>query len=227
MNGCAYASVVILLVTGVFATAAFGTSAYVAIQRWGGRGRAATSASVIVPRPTFIAGPAIEMSLPGGSNLASSSVDADGGNWWYENGAGGHLHLLIAASRVSGQQQQLSDAYFQRVMRIVERSGSDRITAMDPVQDVRIGLYDGREAAYDVVQPDGASEHAMALLVRRESDDLLIILYGDGPARDEVDSAARQMFASLHPRPTPQQYDVHSADANGAPAARRGVRVAT
>ncbi len=110
-------------------------------------------------------------------------------------------------------QPVVSDAYFERVVRFVEHSSGDLVTSMGPVQSETVAAYTGRRAQYDVQQVDGTHEHAVALLVRRERDDLLVILYGDETAKVTIDQTAQKMFDSLHPRPTPEQYDVHSVRA--------------
>ena len=85
---------------------------------------------------------------------------------------------------------------------------------MGTVDSEKIGSYNARQAHYDVTQMDGSHEHAVALLVRRESDDLLVILYGNEAAADSIDQTAQKMFESLHARPTPEQYDIHSVQSS-------------
>lgn len=210
MTGCAYASIVVVLLAGVACTVLFAAGAVYGFNLAGER-RSGPATSILIKTPTFLAGPSIEMSLPAGSDLTSANIDTDGGNWWYDNADSAHLHLLIAASKISQRPPDVSTDYFRRVLRIVERSSDDQITAMGDIHGATVDSYSGFQATYDVEQLSGESLHAVALLIRREGDDLLIVLYGDLQKRDQLDRAATEMFRSLHPRPTPPQYDVHSA----------------
>ncbi len=210
MSVWAYASVAVVLVAGATFNAVFAMGVVFAMHR-ASEQHQPPDTSIIVRAPALIAGPSIEMALPAGSDLTSANVDTDGGNWWYDNADSGHLHVLIAASKISVRQPEVNNDYFRRVIRFVEQSGGDQITAIGAIQDMTIGSYSGCEAAYDVDPASGKPEHAVALLLRREDDDLLIVLYGDASVSDQVDRAAADMFRSLRPRPTPQQYDVHSA----------------
>ncbi len=210
MNGWAYASIAVILVFLAGATVTMAGVAFLAVHR-SHRSAPTMSTTIVVRRPTFISGPSIDMALPAGSDLTSATVNGDGGNWWYDNADSGHVHLLIAASRFGDRQPDVTDAYFQRVIRIVEQTGEDQITDMGAIQDTRVDSYSGRIVRYEVQPIDGGQEHAVALLIRRENDDLLVILYGDDSVKAEIDQASQLMFHSLHPRPTPAQYDVHSA----------------
>ncbi len=210
LNGWAYASIAVLLMFLAGVTVAMAGVAFFLIHH--SHGSAATASTAIVVRgPTFISGPSIEMALPAGSDLTSATVNTEGGNWWYDNADSGHVHLLIAASRIGNRQPNVTDSYVQRVVRIVEQTGEDQIVNMGVIQETRVDSYSGRIVTYEVQPIHGAQEHAVALLIRRESDDLLIILYGDDDVKDEIDRASEVMFHTLHPRPTPAQYDVHSA----------------
>ncbi len=210
MNGWAWASVVVLLVFAAFTTLALMTAGLLVLRHDRQR-RAQLTTSIIVTSPSFLAGPAVEMSLPAGSDLISATVDTQGGNWWYQNADTGHLHVLIAASKLGTSEPDISNTYFERVIQIVEHSGNDQITGMSTIQSIKAGSYPGRTASYDLQSASGTSQHAVALLLRRESDDLLIVLYGDDSVRGEIDHAAQKMFSTLHPRPTPKEYDVHTA----------------
>ena len=223
MNGWAYAAVVVLLLVGAAANLFFAGGAYFVFHH-SHQHHATGTTSIILKSPILVAGPSIEMSLPAGINLTSAYVNVDGGNWWYETADSGHLHLLIAASRISLRQQEISDDYFQRVMRIVEESGGDQITSMGTITDSPVGVYPGRQGTYDIRAMDGSTQRAAALLARRESDDLLVILYGDYAVKNQIDRTAEQMFGSIRPRPTPQSYDVHSAKISPPSQARAFLR---
>ena len=210
LNGWVYASIAILLIFLAGVTVVMAGVAFFLLHR-SHRSAASAATTIVVRGPTFISGPSIEMALPAGSDLTSASVNTEGGNWWYDNADSGHVHLLIAASRVGSRQPNVTDSYVQRVVRIVEQTGEDQIINMGVVQQTQVDSYPGRIVTYEVQPIDGAQEHAVALLIRRESDDLLIILYGDDDVKDEIDRASELMFRTLHPRPTPAQYDVHSA----------------
>jgi len=211
LNAWAYVSIAVILVFLGAMTVAISAATFLYLRHTRSSSPL-VSTSIIVKHPIFISGPSIEMSLPAGSDLTSATVNTEGGNWWYENADSGHVHLLIAASRIGHRQPEVTDAYFERVIRIVEQTAEDQITTMGSVQESNVDSYSALTVTYEVQPIDGGSEHAVAMLVRRESDDLLIILYGDDSVRDEIDHASEQMFQSLHPRPTPDQYDVHSAD---------------
>lgn len=211
LNHWAYASLAVILVFYAVVTTAMGSAAYSVMHRLSQNHASDATTSIIVNTPSFISGPAIEMALPAGSNLISANVDNNGGNWWYQNADSSHLQVLIAASRVTLRQPAVTDEYFQQVVRIVERSAGDRLTSMSLITDTRVGNYPSRRASYEIVSPSGGLKHAVALLVRREGDDLLIILFGDSSVKSQIDRAATEMFRSLDPRPTPAQYNVHSA----------------
>ncbi|MGA7672552.1 MAG: hypothetical protein WBW04_19170 [Nitrolancea sp.] len=210
LNGCAYASIAVLLLFLAGVTVIMGGIAFLLLHRSHGSTQSA-STTIVVKHPIFMSGPSIEMALPAGSDLTSATVNTEGGNWWYENADSGHVRLLIAASRIGSRQPAVTDSYLQRVIRIVEQTGEDQIVSMGGVQETRVDSYAARMVSYQIQPIDGGSEHAVALLIRRESDDLLIILYGDSDVKDAIDHASEQMFESLHPRPTPDRYDVHSA----------------
>ncbi len=210
MNGWGYAASVVLLLVGAIANLLFAGGVFFAFHR-SHQNHSIVTTSIIFKSQILISGPSVEMSLPAGIRLTSAYVNADGGNWWYETDDSVHLHLLIAASKISVRQQAISDDYFQRVLRIVEESDGNQITSMGAIEVAPAGQYSSRQGTFDTRDMDGSTKHAAALLARREGDDLLVVLYGDYEVKDQVDRAAEEMFGSLLPMPTPQSYDVHSA----------------
>src|SRR6185312_6024813 len=101
--------------------------------------------------------------------------------------------------------------YFQHVVNVVEQAAGDQVVSIDTPQAEHVGNYSGERAGYDLYSGDGGPEHAEALLVRRESDDLLIVIYGTFTDEKELKLAAQQIFSTLNIRPTPTGYDVRSA----------------
>lgn len=213
MNRWALASIMIIVVFYAVVATALGSAAYFVSRRLSRQHSDPAITSIVVNTPALISGPSIKMALPAGSTLISANVDSNGGDWWYQNADRSHLNVLIAASRVTLRQPAVTDEYFRRVISVVEQSAGNRVRSMSAISDTRAGNYSGKQASYELESPSGGTKHAVALFVRRESDDLVVIVYGDNTVKNQIDRAASEMFRSLDPHPTPAQYDIHSADA--------------
>lgn len=166
-------------------------------------------ATIVVAPPQSISGPALAMALPKGCTFMTKQVDADGGNWWFTSGSPHPLRILIATSRIDAPSH-LSGDYFQHVVNVVEQAAGDQIIGDASVQTNDIGTYAGERGAYDLLSPETGHQHAEALLVRREHDDLFIVIYGDFASRQQLQAAAQKIFGSLTVDPTPPAYDLHS-----------------
>jgi hypothetical protein len=166
-------------------------------------------ATIVVDAPQSISGPALAMALPKGCTFMTKQVDADGGNWWFTSSSPHPLRVLIATSRLE-TSSHLSDDYFQHVVGVVEQAAGDQIIGDATVQANNIGNYAGERGGYDLYSPEAGHQHAEALLVRREHDDLFIVIYGDFASRQQLQTAAQKIFGSLIVDPTPPAYDLHS-----------------
>jgi hypothetical protein len=197
------------LLLGICFSATLAGAAYWAVHRGRG-GDAEPVATIVVNAPQPITGPAIDMALPAGCTLTTRQVDQNGGNWWFENTDTNPVRVLVATSRTE-QPSDLTGNYFQHVISVVEQAAGDQVMGVDTPQAQRVGNYPGEQAGYNLYSSDGGLEHAEALLLRRESDDLFIVIYGNSSNEKELKAAAQQIFSSLNVRPTPAEYDVHSA----------------
>jgi hypothetical protein len=198
-----------LLLLGACFSASLAGVAYWMVHNGRTNGTGPT-AKIAVNAPQSIAGPAIDMALPAGCTLTIRQVDENGGNWWFENADPSPVRVLIATSKLE-QQSAVNDNYFQHVINVVEQAAGDRVIGIATPNAQRVGNYSGEQAGYDLYSSDGGPEHAEALLLRRESDDLFIVIYGEFSNEKELKSAAQQIFNSLNVRPTPAAYDIHSA----------------
>jgi hypothetical protein len=167
-------------------------------------------ATIVVDTPQPISGPALDMALPKGCTFTTKQVDADGGNWWFTSSSPHPLRILIATSRLEATSR-LDDDYFQHVVDIVEQAAGDEIIGDASVQANDIDHYSGERGGYDLYSPQAGHQHAEALLLRREHDDLFIVIYGDFANRQQLQTAAKKIFGSLTVDPTPPAYDLHSA----------------
>ncbi|HEX3723958.1 MAG TPA: hypothetical protein VHV31_14305 [Nitrolancea sp.] len=207
LSGWAYVGIATLVLLGACFSATLAGAAYWMVNR--DHHTATPTAAIAVSTPEPIAGPAIDMALPAGSTLTTRQVDDNGGNWWYENDDPNPVRVLIATSRIE-QQSDLNDRYFKHVVDVVEQTAGNQVTNVDSPQVERVGKYTGEQAGYDVNSSNDGPEHAEALLLRREGDDVFIVIYGDFSDEQAVKAAARQIFSTLNVNPTPPAYDVHS-----------------
>ena len=209
LNGWTCAGVAALLLLGTCFSATLAGAAYLMVHTGRNNGTGPT-ATIVVNAPQPIAGPAIDIGLPAGCTLTTKQVDENGGNWWFENADPSPVRVLIATSKLE-QTSGVTDNYFRRVISVVEQAAGDRVVSVETPQTKRVGNYSGEQAGYDLYSSDGGPEHAEALLLRRESDDLFIVIYGDFSNEKALKNAALQIFNSLNVRPTPAAYDIHSA----------------
>ena len=207
LSGWACAGVAALVLLGACFSATLAGAAYWMVHR--DDQTATPTAAIAVSKPEPIAGPAIDMALPAGSKLTTRQVDENGGNWWYENTDPSPVRVLIATSRIE-EQSDLTDRYFEHVVNVVEQAAGDQVTGLDSPQVERVGNYTGEQAGYDLNSSNDGPEHAEALLLRREGDDLFIVIYGDSTNEQAVKAAAQQIFRTLNVNPTPPAYDVQS-----------------
>ena len=204
----------IAAVAGLVVLAACFSASLAAITSWSIHRRPTTVlapvATIVVDPPKPISGPALAIALPEGCTFTTKQVDANGGNWWFTSGSAHPLRILIATSRLEATSP-LDDNYFKHVVDIVEQAAGDQIINDATVQQDNVGNYTGERGGYDLFSPDAGHQHAEALLVRREHDDLFIVIYGDSASRHQLEAAAQQIFGSLTIDPTPPAYDLHSA----------------
>jgi hypothetical protein len=208
-RGWTYAGLaaIFVLVAGFSATLAIITSW--SIHRGPKTNAAEPAATIVVAAPQSISGPALVMALPEGCTFLTKQVDADGGNWWFSGGSPHPLRILIATSRLEATSH-IDDRYFQHVVDVVEQAAGDQIIGDTSVQARTVDHYAGERGGYDLYSPEAGHQHAEALLVRREHDDLFIVIYGDFASRQQLQTAAQKIFGSLIVDPTPPAYDLHN-----------------
>jgi hypothetical protein len=209
-RGWSVAAVAGLVLLGACFSASLALVTYWSIHRGTTADAVEPVATIVVDTPQPISGPALAMALPKGCTFMTKQVDADGGNWWYISSSPHPLRVLIATSRLD-TASRLDDAYFQHVVGVVEQAAGDQIIGDATVQTNDVDHYSGERGGYDLYSPEAGHQHAEALLVRREHDDLFIVIYGDFASRQQLQTAATKIFGSLTVDPTPPAYDLHSA----------------
>ena len=209
LSGWTCVGVAALLLLGACFSATLAGAAYWMVHNRRGNGTGPTT-KIVVNAPQPIAGPAIDMALPAGCTLTTKQVDDNGGNWWFENADPSPVRVLIATSKLE-QHSDVTDSYVQHVIDVVEQAAGDHVISVETPQTKRVGDYSGERTGYDLYSSDGGPKHAEALLLRRESDDLFIVIYGDFSNEKGLKNAAEQIFNSLNVRPTPAAYDLQSA----------------
>jgi len=209
-RGWTAAAVTGLVLLGICFSASLALITYWSIHRNTITDHVEPVATIVVDRPQTISGPALAIALPEGCTFMTKQVDANGGNWWFTSSSPHPLRILIATSRFEATSR-LDDDYFQHVVDVVEQAAGDQIFGDATVQANDVDNYTGERGGYDLYSPEAGHQHAEALLLRREHDDLFIVLYGDFTSRQQLQTAAQKIFGSLIVDPTPPAYDLHSA----------------
>lgn len=159
-------------------------------------------------RHTVVPGAGLSIELPAGVERTDAVADEYSGSWWYEPTDGDGPRVFINALRFDDWGPEITDGYLRQVIEDVETSSGSHDLELGTIEAVDIDGYQGRRADYGVTAADGVREHAVALLIGRETDDVLIVVYGDERLRPRVEAAAERIMRSLTISPTPDSYQV-------------------